>query len=89
MTQNFCGHSPLERFPHLLSSPDISPSDFYLFGKIKIQLLGQEILDEISLFEAVSEILNAISPAELKCVSHNWIERVEAVLSAEGDCLAQ
>jgi hypothetical protein len=52
-------------------------------------LIGEEILDEISLFEAVSEILNAISPAELQRVFHNWIERVEAVITPEGDYLAQ
>jgi hypothetical protein len=71
MTQNFFEQSPLKMLLHPPYSPDISPSDFYLFGKIKSELIGQEIPDEISLFEAVSDILNAISPAELHRVFHN------------------
>jgi histone-lysine N-methyltransferase SETMAR len=68
MAQNFFGHSPPKTLPHPPYSPDISPSYFYRFGKIKTQLIGHEIPDEISLFEAVSEILSAISPAELRRV---------------------
>jgi predicted Zn-dependent peptidase len=43
----------------------------------------------MSLFEVISEILNAISPAELRRLFHNWIEPVEAVIAAEGDYIAQ
>jgi hypothetical protein len=89
MTQNFFEHSPLKRLVHLLYSPDISPSDFYLFGKIKSQLIGQEIPDEIGLFEAVSDILNAISAAELQRVFRSWIDRTETVIAAEWDYIRQ
>jgi hypothetical protein len=40
VTQNFFEHSLLKRLPHPLYSPDISPSDFYLFGKVKDALIG-------------------------------------------------
>jgi hypothetical protein len=52
-------------------------------------LIEQEIPDEISIFEAISEILNAISPAELERVFRNWIERVEVVIAAKGNPIAQ
>jgi hypothetical protein len=65
MTQNLFRHSPLERLPYPPHSPDISPPDFYLFGKVKSVLIGREIPDEADLLEAVTEILNGISDAEL------------------------
>jgi hypothetical protein len=33
LTRNFFEHNPLKRLPHPSHSPDISPSDFYPFGK--------------------------------------------------------
>jgi hypothetical protein len=60
MTQNFCQHNPFKRLVHPNYSPDISPSDFYLFGQVKGALIRQEIPDEIELLDAVTEILNVI-----------------------------
>jgi histone-lysine N-methyltransferase SETMAR len=89
MAQNFFEHSPLKRLVHPPYSPDISPSDVCPFGKIKSQLIGQEIPDEIGLFEAVSDILNAISAAELHRVFRSWIYWIERVIAAEGDSIGQ
>jgi hypothetical protein len=66
VTQNFFGHNPLKRLVHPSCSCDISPSDFSLFGKVKSALIGWEIADEINLLEALTEILNGISDAELQ-----------------------
>jgi hypothetical protein len=56
MTQNFSGYNPLKALSHSPYSLDISPFDFYLFGKVNCALIGQEIPDEIDLLEAVTEI---------------------------------
>jgi hypothetical protein len=66
MTQHFFGHNPPKRLPHIPYSPEISPSDFFLFGKVKSVLIGREIPDEIDLLEAVAEFLNGISGAQLQ-----------------------
>jgi hypothetical protein len=87
MTQDFFRHNPLKRFPHLPYSPDISASDFYLFGKVKSVLIGQGIPNEIDLLEAITEMLNGISAAELQRVFRNWVEDVEKVIDAGGDYL--
>jgi hypothetical protein len=84
MTQNLFGHSPLERFPYSHDSLDVSPLDFYLFGKVKSALIGREIPDETNLLEAVTEILNGISDAELQRVFRSWIGRVDKVIAAGG-----
>jgi hypothetical protein len=85
MTQNIFGHNSLKRLRHPPYSPNICPSDFSLFGKVKSALVGQEAPDEIHLLEAVTEILNGISDAEWQCVFRSWIEGVETMTDAEGD----
>jgi hypothetical protein len=82
MTQNFFRYYPLKRLRHLRYSPDISPSDFDLFRKVKSALNEREILDEIDLSEAATKILNGISDAELQRVFANWIKRVEWVMDS-------
>jgi hypothetical protein len=75
--------NPLKRLPHPVHSPDISPSDFYLFAKTKGRPSGQDISDEISLLDVVAEILNVISTDEPQRVFRSWIERIEKVTAAE------
>jgi hypothetical protein len=89
MTQNFVRYNPLTMFPHPSYSPDISSSDFCLFGKVKSVLIGREIPDEISLLEALNEILNGISDLELQSVFRGPIERVERVIGAGRDHLTE
>jgi hypothetical protein len=74
-------------FPHPLYSPDISPTDLYLFEKVKSALIGRENPDEADLLEAVTEILNGISDAELQRILRSWTESVESVIEAGGDHL--
>jgi hypothetical protein len=84
MTRNFFEQNQLKMLPHPLYSPDISPWDFYLFEKVKGAPNRQEISDEISLLDAVTESLNGISTDQLQHVFRGWIEHVENVITAEG-----
>jgi hypothetical protein len=77
MTQDFFGHNPLKKLQHPSYSPDISLSDFYLFGKVESALIGREIPNEIDLLEVVTEIWNRISGPELHSAFPCWIARVE------------
>jgi hypothetical protein len=67
---------------HLI--PEIYLPQAFIFGKEKRARIGQEIPDEISLFDAVTEIVNGISIEELQRAFRSWIERVENVITAEG-----
>jgi hypothetical protein len=40
MTRNFFEDNPLKRLPHPPYPPYISPSNFYLLGKVKGALIG-------------------------------------------------
>jgi predicted SprT family Zn-dependent metalloprotease len=44
---------------------------------------------EIDVLEAVTEILNDISNAELRRVFQNWVECVQRVIDAGGDYLTE
>jgi hypothetical protein len=50
----------LTRAPHPAFSPDLAPSDFYLFGKLKTVLMGAAFADD-ELLQGVMEVLNRIS----------------------------
>jgi hypothetical protein len=56
-------------------------------GKVKSTLTGWEIPNEINRLEMVNENTDGISDAELQRVFRSWIERVERVIDAGGDCL--
>jgi hypothetical protein len=71
MTQNFSGRHPLKWLPHPSYCLHIAPSAFYLFGKAKSALIGQDIPDEIHLPEAVTGTLNCISYHESQRVFQN------------------
>jgi hypothetical protein len=53
---------------HLTYSPDLTPSDFWLFGHIKTSLAGPVFNDANQLLEAVTELLNVKQPSELQLV---------------------
>jgi len=70
----------LKRLPHPPYSPDVAPSDFYLFGTVKHRLegcMGETVED---LKENVSEILSTISEEELMAAFLNWMERLQQVI---------
>jgi hypothetical protein len=68
MTQDCFGHKPPRRLLRPSYSPEISPWDFYWLGTAKSTLIGPQIPDEVHLLDAVTEILNDISDAEMQCV---------------------
>jgi hypothetical protein len=45
------GHNWLVRAPHAAFSPDLAPSDFYLFGRVKTWLVGSAFDEEDQLFK--------------------------------------
>lgn len=73
--------------PHPAYSPDLAPSDYYLFGKIKHQLLGCTFPDSESLVSAITRIFSEIDKDELVSVFMSWKERVARAIELEGEYL--
>jgi hypothetical protein len=74
-----------EAGPHQPSSPDLAPSDFYLFGKVKTALRGQIFEEENELVAAVKEVLTTISRDELESVSADWLRKLDECVQRNGD----
>jgi hypothetical protein len=89
ITQNLFEHSPLKKPPCPISLTHISRLDFYLFGKIKSVLIGQETPDEIGLLEIVTHILDGMSDEELQAVFRSWIECIQNIIDANGDYICE
>jgi histone-lysine N-methyltransferase SETMAR len=71
--------------PHPPYSPDIAPSDFFLFGYLKERLAGTSFPDEKTLISAVHQILTNI-PIEMLCrVFDDWIRRLPSALQGQGN----
>lgn len=74
-----------KRAPHPPYSPDIAPSDFFLFGYTKFKLKGCKFEDKSDLIEKIYEILNKISLEKRKAVFEAWIERCNYILAHDGN----
>jgi hypothetical protein len=70
---------------HLPHSPDLAPSDFFLFGHVKHCLQGIAFPSSEELLAAIHEIVKAIPPPTLEDVFRNWMERLERVSQNNGD----
>jgi transposase len=74
--RTFCEENGLRIAPHPPYSPDLAPSDFFLFGYVKERLkemvfpLYEEVLD------AIGEVVTSIESETLIAVFEHWIERL-------------
>ena len=84
-TQNALGEMGIDVLTHPPYSPDIAPSEFWLFGRIK-QSLGQTRFRDASELEAtVLGIIREISESEIKKVYSEWIRHLEACIENGGE----
>jgi hypothetical protein len=56
ITQRFLESNAMKRAPDPAYSPDLAPSDFYLFGYVKYLVAGQEFPDGEALLGAINTI---------------------------------
>jgi hypothetical protein len=75
----------IRRVSHPPYSPDLSPSDFYLFDYIKQFLLGCEFTDRDSLLQEVRGILGGIEKVTLEGVFCNRMERLHQSSAMGGE----
>jgi histone-lysine N-methyltransferase SETMAR len=74
-----------QRLPHPPFSPDLAPSDFFLFGYMKFLLEGKEFESPQQLHLEVSRILNSIPVSVLQDAYHEWIKRLRLCIEQEGE----
>jgi hypothetical protein len=80
--------SRFKRMPQPLYSPDIAPSDFFLFGWVKTQLEWREYNKEDELYEVVDGILTGLSIEMIETVFVDWINRLQRLIDGNGDYIS-
>jgi hypothetical protein len=71
--------------PHPAYSPDLAPSDFFLFGYIKEKLTDCNCSTREELIGAIIQIFNEIGQEVLLSVFTSWLKRLKWVIKHEGE----
>ena len=73
------------RMEHPPYSPDLAPSDFFLFGYLKQNLEGMYFNSFEELLEYVTRFLNSIPIELLHKVYLEWMERLQKCIDSGGE----
>jgi hypothetical protein len=71
-SEQFITENHIGRVHHSRYSPDLAPSDFWLFGHLKTSLVGQTFDEPEQLLEAITGFLNEIQSPEVVTVFSHW-----------------
>jgi hypothetical protein len=74
-----------KRAPHPPYSPDLAPSEFFLFGDVKRKLIGYRAESESELVVRIRVILAEIPWDVLNAVFLEWMDRLQQCLETNGD----
>jgi transposase len=83
--QTFCEENGLRPALHPPYSPDLAPSDFFLFGYVKERLKGTVCPSYEELLDVIGEVVTGIESETLIAVFEHWMERLEWVSKNNGD----
>ncbi|KAA6355875.1 MAG: putative mariner transposase [Streblomastix strix] len=84
-TQNFISKGIFKPMKHPPYSPDLAPSDFYLFSNLKKLLKGCDFKTEEEVHAKVEEALRKFTPSQFQQAYENWIHRLEMVILTNGE----
>lgn len=79
---NRLGISVLAHPPH---SPDLAPSDFFLFPKVKDSIRGQRFESSETAVAAYKEFLNSIPKEEWRMEFDKWFDRMKSCIRRGGE----
>jgi hypothetical protein len=75
----------IQRISHSAETPDLIPSDFFLFRYSKRKLTEYEIPDPQRLESAITHIFDEIVQEILITAFETWFNRLELVIEHEGE----
>jgi hypothetical protein len=76
-------HKRIRFAPHPPYSPDVAPSDFFLFGYLKPELSGCFFRSTEELLAEIYRLVEAIPSETFSRVFDEWIQRCEGVIAAD------
>jgi hypothetical protein len=81
----FFQQNPMKAGPHPPSSPDLAPSDCYLFGYIKGYLTGFSFENADKLVARVRGVFRGIEKVTLRAAFLEWMERLRKCIATNGE----
>jgi histone-lysine N-methyltransferase SETMAR len=84
-TLRYLEASGMVRVPHPPYSPDLAPSDFFLFGYLKSMLQGRHFERSEGLLAAILALLDTIENVTLQRAFLEWMKRLTKCLSTNGE----
>ena len=66
-------------------SPDLSPSDFFLFPRLKKMLSGNKYMSRSSLGSAIYQCLQQIPKENYLSAFRDWVKRLQKCVSVKGE----
>jgi histone-lysine N-methyltransferase SETMAR len=74
----------IQRAPHQPYSPDLDPSDSFLFEYLKEQMGGREFDSPADVLEWVREVFQRIGRDTIERVFEEWIRQVQQCIERQG-----
>jgi len=71
--------------PHTPYSPDLAPSDFWFFTKLKEMLKGQRFFSDAKVEAAVCKWISSQPETFFMDRMNKWIERLKKCVAVNGD----
>jgi len=71
--------------PHPPYSPDLAPSDFFLFPRMKRDLKGKRFQNVEEVREKMTEALKAITLQEFQNCFEQWKKRWDKCIASQGE----
>jgi histone-lysine N-methyltransferase SETMAR len=75
----------MKQAPHPPHSPDLAPSDFFLFGYVKGKLMEYRAETPSELLGGIRVILAEIPRETLNVVFLEWMERLQKCVQVDGE----
>jgi histone-lysine N-methyltransferase SETMAR len=83
LSMDFLNANGMKKAPHPPYSPDLAPTDSFLFGDVKRQLNGYSFNSAVDLLTAVHHILDGYDRSTLISVFEEWMRRLRQCIDAE------
>jgi hypothetical protein len=74
----------MRRAPQPPFSPDLAPSNIYLFCKLKTMLMGLVFENEQELLDCIGRVLDRITHDELEFTFEEWAARLDVCIQRGG-----
>ena len=84
-TIQYCESKNHRILPHPPYSPDLAPSDFFLFGYIKGKCKGKRFNSTNELIEFINDVFYEIPKPVIISVFDEWVKRLEKCIECKGE----